>query len=647
MVKNWRLNQQLNSAFGVMIFMMLILSIVAYWGLSSGYNNFVEYRTKARDNTLAGRIQANLLEVRLQAGKYLKHQSPNAISQFNQRLTLLEQLMSDAKNQFQDPAQLQVISRSQQQVERYKKSFENIVSLFERRHRIVDEVLNQRGPQLDSLLSSMIRNSQSLDDIRNLSVLRGLLQQGRLSTNKFLVTNSQQDYQAAKQSFVTLQAQFQSTLANTNRADLAQSSQEFKLALDAYQDGQESVYRVILERNQQIAQVLDTVGPEVASQLENIKLDIKASQDKLGPIVQSASANSKFTVVVFASMIILLGLFFSWYISKIIKLPIGGEPKEIEAMARKIAAGDLTVKFDNHGTHTGIYQAMASMVQNLRTFIEQIHQSTDTLAETSQTMSAITAQAKQGAEQQMAQLEYTDRAMDEMTETVSEITRSTQSAADTATSTEQTSKQGLQAVSETRSAISLLKDDINNVSDTISKLADETQSVGSILDVIRGIADQTNLLALNAAIEAARAGEQGRGFAVVADEVRSLASRTQQSTEEIQAMISRLQQEAQRSVELMSNNVNNAEITAQRVHETGQALEHVSDSVISIRDMSIQIASATEEQNAVTLQISEGVREVTSTAKDTAQGAEHASNDAAQLAKLAEELATTAKRYQL
>ncbi|KZN64143.1 HAMP domain-containing methyl-accepting chemotaxis protein [Pseudoalteromonas luteoviolacea] len=643
MVKNWRLNQQLNSAFGVMIFMMLILSIVAYWGLSSGYTNFVEYRTKARDNTLAGRIQANLLEVRLQAGKYLKHQSPAAIDQFNQRLALLEQLMAEANTQFQDPAQLQVIERSQQQVERYKKSFGKIVALFERRHQLVNDVLNVRGPQLDNLLSDMIRNSQSLPDIRNFSSLRGLLQQGRLSTNKFLVTNAQKDYQVAKQSFDTLEAQYQKTLGQST----ARASVEFGQALKAYQDGQEAVYQVITERNQQISQVLDTIGPKVATQLENIKLDIKAVQDQLGPIVQSASANSKFTVVAFASLIILLGIFFSWYISKIIKLPIGGEPREIEEIARKIAAGDLTVQFSHQANSTGIYQAMANMVQNLREFIEQIHQSTDTLADTSQTMSAITTQAKHGAEQQMAQLEYTDRAMDEMTETVSEITRSTQSAADTATSTEQTSQQGLQAVSETRSAISTLKEDINNVSLTISSLADETQSVGSILDVIRGIADQTNLLALNAAIEAARAGEQGRGFAVVADEVRSLASRTQQSTEEIQAMISRLQQEAQRSVELMSNNVSNAEITAQRVHETGQALEHVSDSVVSIRDMSIQIASATEQQNAVTLQISEGVREVTNTAKETAQGAEKSSRDAEQLAKLAEQLATTAKRYQL
>ncbi|MBQ4813385.1 hypothetical protein A7985_20250 [Pseudoalteromonas luteoviolacea] len=643
MVKNWRLNQQLNSAFGVMIFMMLILSIVAYWGLSSGYTNFVEYRTKARDNTLAGRIQANLLEVRLQAGKYLKHQSPTAINQFNQRLALLEQLMAQAQKQFQDPAQLQVIERSQQQVERYKKSFHNIVSLYERRHQLVNDVLNVRGPQLDNILSNMIRDSQSLADIRNISTLRGLLQQGRLSTNKFLVTNAQKDFQVAKQSFDTLSTQFQKSLGQRS----TQATAEFEQALKAYQDGQEAVYQVITERNQQISQVLDTIGPKVATQLENIKLDIKAVQDQLGPVVQSASANSKFTVVAFASLIILLGIFFSWYISKIIKLPIGGEPREIEAIARKIAAGDLTVQFNHHANSTGIYQAMASMVQNLREFIEQIHQSTDTLAGTSQTMSAITTQAKHGAEQQMAQLEYTDRAMDEMTETVSEITRSTQSAADTATSTEQTSQQGLQAVAETRSAISTLKEDINNVSLTISSLAEETQSVGSILDVIRGIADQTNLLALNAAIEAARAGEQGRGFAVVADEVRSLASRTQQSTEEIQAMISRLQQEAKRSVELMSNNVNNAEITAQRVHETGQTLEHVSDSVVSIRDMSIQIASATEQQNAVTQQISEGVREVTNTAKETAQGAERSSRDAAQLAKLAEELATTAKRYQL
>ncbi|ESP94084.1 MULTISPECIES: HAMP domain-containing methyl-accepting chemotaxis protein [Pseudoalteromonas] len=643
MIKNWRLSQQLNGAFGVMILMIIVLSITAYWGLSSGYNNFVEYRTKARDSNLAGRIQANLLEVRLQAIKYLKHQSDANIAQFDQRLELLETLLDKAQAQYSDTSQLSIITDSQKQIERYERSFRQVITLYERRHQIVNSTLNKQGPELDNQLRTMMDNAQSIEEVNKISALRSLLQQGRLSTNQFLVANAERDYQMATDTLNRL---------NTQATQLLQQSQtgqyqRFITPLEAYQAGLEEVYQVIIKRNTEITQSLDKIGPDVAAQVENIKLDIKASQDELGPIVQAASANAKFIVITLALLIIVCGVFFSWFISRIIKLPIGGEPREIEAMARKIATGDLTVHFDQSQTNSGIYQAMSEMVSNLRTFIEQIHQSTDTLTATAHNMSAITTQAMQGAEQQMAQLESTDRAMDEMAQTVSDITQSTQSAADTATAAEESSQHGLNAVAQTTTSITTLKADIDNVSQTISKLAEETQSVGSILDVIRGIADQTNLLALNAAIEAARAGEQGRGFAVVADEVRSLASRTQQSTEEIQAMISRLQQEAQRSVELMGSNVDNAETTADQIHQAGQTLQQVSDSVIAIRDMSIQIASATEQQNAVTQQVSQGVRDVTGTAKETAQGAEKASNDATVLATLAEDLAATAKRYQL
>lgn len=188
---------------------------------------------------------------------------------------------------------------------------------------------------------------------------------------------------------------------------------------------------------------------------------------------------------------------------------------------------------------------------------------------------------------------------------------------------------------------------IHDVSLNLENLKQETNQVGSILDVIRGIAGQTNLLALNAAIEAARAGEHGRGFAVVADEVRSLASRTQESTEEIQAMISKLQSEAQRSVNAMQLNIEDAESTAGKTQEAGVALDSISSSVGTILDMNVKIASASEEQSMVAQQISDNIGTVYQTAVDTVKGSEETLNSARELSALANDLSNIMKQFKV
>jgi len=234
-----------------------------------------------------------------------------------------------------------------------------------------------------------------------------------------------------------------------------------------------------------------------------------------------------------------------------------------------------------------------------------------------------------------------------MSATVNEITQSAQMAADAASTADDEVLNGSQVVSQTHAAMGELVETMMDVSQTIANLEAETESVGSILDVIRGIADQTNLLALNAAIEAARAGEQGRGFAVVADEVRSLASRTQQSTEEIQVMISKLQNEAKKSVESMKSSMTSVEQTAEKTEQTGEALDLISQSVGTIKDMNVQIASASEEQNVVSQQITESVQHVNEKAHETMAGAEQAADIANSLSQTAHELDQIVKQFKV
>jgi methyl-accepting chemotaxis protein len=234
-----------------------------------------------------------------------------------------------------------------------------------------------------------------------------------------------------------------------------------------------------------------------------------------------------------------------------------------------------------------------------------------------------------------------------MAATVQEVARHSSQTAEAAQQADRSATSGRQVVDAMVGTIQRLSGDIGEAAEVVQDLATNTASIGGILDVIRGIADQTNLLALNAAIEAARAGEQGRGFAVVADEVRSLAKRTQDSTREIQEMIQRLQEGARQAVEAMAQSRDQAEAGARQADDAGQALESITHANRVISDMAVQIASAAEEQAAVAHDISQRIELIRDLASHNAEGSDQVSSATQGLARLADGLHAQVSHFNL
>lgn len=645
-----KLVQQLSISFGAMIGLMVLLSAISYFGLSRGYSNFVEYRELARDSNLAGAVQSELLEARLNALKFLKEENNENIELFNKRAEQLEQQLKLAKEEIVQPQRARLIRESYDKVETYKKGFKDVIALYQKRNDIVKTQLDQNGAKIRKNISQIIRSAYE-DGDTDVTYFAALVQEqlllGRLYTTKFLVTNTNQDYQRAIQEFKGLEQTINELDDNIQSIQRRALLDEARNSINLYVNGINNVYNVIIERNNIIKNVLNTVGPEISASLEEVKLSVKNDQNTLGPMVQSQSQNTTTTIIVVSVLVILVGSFLSWFITITIRKPIGGEPIDMEKIAKRIADGDLTMQFTNNGNESGIYKAMSEMVNTLRLIIDNLKSATNELTNSTAVLDQNTESSMQGAELQMEQLNQAVNSMNEMASTVADITQSAQLAADSANNADQQTLTGKNVVENTRDAISSLVSNIELVSNSIKNLESETESVGSILDVIRAIADQTNLLALNAAIEAARAGEQGRGFAVVADEVRSLASRTQQSTEEIQAMIHKLQNEAKTSVEQMNANLESARITTEKADKTNLALDSISESVGTIRDMNMQIAGASEEQNVVTQQITDSVTQVNEMAVQTVAGAEKAADTARGLVTIANNLQQLVNRFKV
>lgn len=288
-----------------------------------------------------------------------------------------------------------------------------------------------------------------------------------------------------------------------------------------------------------------------------------------------------------------------------------------------------------------------SMVESFQQLIHQVTQSVETMNQSCQELSGNVALASQGAENQLNETDMVATAITEMGATIDEIAKNTELAANKASMTHDNAQTGQVGVQQTIEKIELLAQQINESAAVVGDLEKDSETIGSVLDVIRGIAEQTNLLALNAAIEAARAGEQGRGFAVVADEVRSLAMRTQESTEEIAAIIQTLQSRTHAIVDLMQSSREQGNGSVEQAASAGTLLEQINGDVTNIMDMSTQIAAAIEEQSMVAAEVNQNVVVIRDIAQETADVATQNASATEEVRERAEYLQDAVSKFKV
>jgi methyl-accepting chemotaxis protein len=347
--------------------------------------------------------------------------------------------------------------------------------------------------------------------------------------------------------------------------------------------------------------------------------------------------------------ILVISLIAAVVISRFTLISITRPLAKVNDILNVVASGDLSKNLDESGKDefATLAKNLNKVIESLRTLIQGVISRSTQLAAAAEQTSAVTAQSTTAINEQRSQVEQAATATTEMSSTSQSMLSSVNDALGEIKHADEEAQHVKNISLQNKQTIEQLANEVESAAQVINKLQQDSASIGGILDVIRGIAEQTNLLALNAAIEAARAGEQGRGFAVVADEVRTLASRTQESTQEINNMIEVLQSGAEKAVAVMDSGKNQATECVTQADAAVTALETITDAVHQAFDKSSQVASAADEQSVVAHEISENLESIVAIAEQTSAGAQQTASSSGEVAKLAEELQQSVHEFKV
>jgi methyl-accepting chemotaxis protein len=377
-------------------------------------------------------------------------------------------------------------------------------------------------------------------------------------------------------------------------------------------------------------QVIDPISGKIA---ELVSLQIKVAGEEKQAVNDVYTTSSSLFILI-AALSIAASLALNIWVRRSVMAPVNDILSKLKIIKKD---SDLTQVFTifNDDELGQISTNLTSVIEHLRNILDSISNAANTINTSANSLNSFTRETNDRMHQQQAETEQTAAAMNEMTATVAEVAQSTTAAADSARNADSHAANGDIIVQQSIKSMSTLSTQIQQTAEVISHLSNESQNIGQVLDVIKSIAEQTNLLALNAAIEAARAGEQGRGFAVVADEVRTLAKRTQESTLQIETMIDGLQQGVKKAVASMQVGISQVDEANEKTNMAGKALKEIVSSVDSIAELNTHIATAAEEQSSVAESINRSIIAISDITQHSSQAAGELSHSVNELSKLA------------
>lgn len=586
-----------------------------------------------KDITLAqdiGKVEADILQLRRNEKDFLARKQLKYLDKFTKRTALLD---THLKHLSHDLESLNISTSEAVKLKSilgvYKTQFEMIVSTQEKigltpttglygvLRKSVHDVEKTLGEDDFHAVSMMLRLRRNEKDF----MLR--------LTDKYV-----KKFEGNYKGFITVVEN--SYLANDKKEAINKAAQKYKQAF----------FSLVAEQKGLGFDSNSGLQKEMRATIHQVDVNLASLVKKTNDSVQQYIIFiNKITYSIFA-LSIFIASFIAWFIGRSIIKSISHIKNSMVEVAD---TNNLTVLIESKSKDelSEMAEAFNHMISNFRNLIVSVKQSVDSVEQATSSLTENIHQANSGVDSQMQETDMVATAVTEMVATIEEIASNTTDAADKAEQTNQNANKGKDGVDATIAQISVLSNKLTESESVVNQLAEDSITIGSVLDVIRGIAEQTNLLALNAAIEAARAGEQGRGFAVVADEVRTLASRTQESTKEIENIISTLQSRTTNIVTLMAECRDEGQASSDEAGQAGELLVQINSDVLSIMDMNTAIATAIQEQSAVAAEVNRHVVSIRDVAEMTSESSAQNNQMSEELAQQATVLTDEISRFKV